>query len=126
MRNKITQYSLRVIPVLLLSSRVLAEETADLADIASNVGKQAYAIAQLLSVSSYITGVGFAMAGILQFKTHKDNPQQVPLSKAVVMILVASCLLFLPSILNVLGNSLWGFNATSSAKAGGIRDLSGY
>lgn len=91
---------------------------ADITDIAKTVTTQATAIAKLLSVTAYVAGVGFALAGVLQFKTHKENPQQTPLSKPVVMIVVAACLLFLPTILNIAGASLFGTGATSSAPSG--------
>lgn len=79
----------------------------DIAAMATQVKSQASAIATLLNVASYVAGVGFALAGILQFKAHKENPQQTPLSKPVVMIVVAACLLFLPTIMNIAGASLF-------------------
>ena len=96
-----------------------------LASMAQNITQQVNAIVSLLSVTAYVSGVGFAMTGVLQFKVHKENPQQTPLSKPVVMMLVATCLLFLPTILGTAGASLFGENATSSAAAGGTMDLSG-
>ena len=107
-----------------LPALVLAEGQ-DITAIATTVSTEATAIAKLLSVTSYVAGVGFALAGILQFKAHKENPQQTPLSKPVVMIVVAACLLFLPTILNIAGASLFGSSATSAASAGGGSGLSG-
>jgi len=92
-------------------------------DVASTVTTEASAIAKLLSITAYVAGVGFALAGILQFKAHKENPQQTPLSKPVVMLVVAACLLFLPSILSIAGASL-GLTQ-SAASAGGGSSLSG-
>lgn len=97
----------------------------DLASVAGVVTTEFNAIAKLLSVTAYVAGVGFAMAGVLQFKAHKENPQQVPLSKPVVMIVVAGCLLFLPTILNIAGSSLFGGSQTSAATAGGGSALAG-
>lgn len=95
----------------------------DLSSLSKKIGTQASAIAQLLSIAAYVAGVGFALGGILQFKAHKDAPQQTPLSKPIVMIVVAACLLFLPSILQLAGSSL-GFTK-SSAKAGDVQELGG-
>lgn len=100
-------------------------EGQSVSDIAAKVTTEANAVAKLLSVTAYVAGVGFALAGILQFKAHKENPQQTPLSKPVVMMVVAACLLFLPTILNVAGSSLFGSSATSAASAGGGSGLSG-
>ncbi len=107
------------------STLALAGSGGDLTAIAKTVTTQANAVAKLLSVLSYVAGVGFAMAGILQLKAHKENPQQVPLSKPVVMIVVAACLLFLPSILNTAGESIFGSSKVSAGAAGGGEDLVG-
>lgn len=111
--------------VLLLLTIPTAVFAASLTDIANTVTGQANAVARLLSVLSYVAGVGFAMAGILQLKAHKENPQQIPLSKPVVMIVVAACLLFLPTILGTAGESLFGTEAQSAAAAGGGTALGG-
>lgn len=111
--------------LLSISTFAIASTSGDLASIAKTVTTQANAVAKLLSVLAYVAGVGFAMAGILQLKAHKENPQQVPLSKPVVMIVVAACLLFLPTILTTAGSSIFGSDAKSAAKAGDGDDLSG-
>lgn len=108
-----------VVALVAFAPAVLLAAGADITSIATTVTTQATAIAKLLSVTAYVAGVGFALAGVLQFKTHKENPQQTPLSKPVVMIVVAACLLFLPTILTIAGASLFGTGATSSAPAGG-------
>jgi len=97
-----------------LATITLAESGVDIVSIAQGVGKQATAIITLLNVASYVAGVGFALAGILQFKAHKENPQQTPLSKPVVMLVVASSLLFLPTVINLAGQSLFGGSQKSA------------
>lgn len=101
-----------------LSSSVLAQSGGgqDITAMAQQITGEASSIAQLLNVAAYVAGIGFALAGILQFKAHKENPQQTPLSKPVVMILVAAALLFLPTVLQVAGASLFGQSATSAAQ----------
>lgn len=118
---KVSVGALFAIVTMFISSAVFA---ADVASIATTAITQMNSIAKLLSVASYVAGVGFAMAGILQFKAHKEAPTQTPLSKPVVMLLVAACLLFLPTILSVAGSSLFG-SGTSAATAGGGTGLSG-
>jgi intracellular multiplication protein IcmD len=86
----------------------------DITSMVQQVMQEATSIALLLNVAAYVAGVGFALAGILQFKAHKENPQQTPLSKPVVMIVVAACLLFLPTIMNLAGASLFGGGQQSS------------
>lgn len=112
--------------IALLTGVALDAMAADtLATMAQQITHQLNSVISLLSVTAYVSGVGFAMAGIMQFKTHKENPQQTPISKPVVLLMVATCLLFLPSIISTAGVSLLGSNATSSATAGGAKDLSG-
>ena len=107
-----------------LSTAVFASGN-DVASVAGVVTTEFNAIAKLLSITAYVAGVGFALAGILQFKAHKENPQQVPLSKPVVMVIVAGCLLFLPTILTIAGASLFGSSTTSAATAGSGSALAG-
>jgi len=110
--------------LICLSTLVLAD-SGNISSIATTITGEATSVAQLLSITAYVAGVGFALAGILQFKAHKENPQTVPLSKPVVMIVVAACLLFLPTILTVAGASIFGSSATSAATAGGGTSLTG-
>ena len=108
MRNKIKgiAYLLAALSLAVFATVVFAD--GDITSLASSVTTQAKSVATLLNVASYVAGVGFALAGILQFKAHKENPQGTPLSKPVVMIVVAACLLFLPTIMNIAGASLFG------------------
>lgn len=120
---------LKLLTIILLLTPAIAganDPHQTISTIATNVTTHVNAIANILSISAYIAGVGFALSGILQFKTHKENPQQVPLSKPVMMIIIAAALLFLPTVLTIAGNSLFGHNATSAAKAGGAKNLSGH
>lgn len=110
------------IGLAMIASSVFAD---DISKLSQNISKQASSIAELMSIAAYVAGVGFALGGILQFKAHKDAPQQTPLSKPVVMIVVAACLLFLPTILNIAGESLFGTSKTSAAKAGNVQELGG-
>ncbi len=115
----------KLVPVCLLGiiSTVAFASDANISSIATTVTTQAHAIAKLLSVTAYVAGVGFSLAGVLQFKGHKENPQQVPLSKPVVMIVVAACLLYLPTVLDVAGTSVFGGRALSASTAGGMDGL---
>jgi intracellular multiplication protein IcmD len=54
----------------------------------------------------------------MKFKAHKDNPQQTPLSQPIVLIVIAAGLVFLPSIIQSAGASLFAGGATSSTVQG--------
>ena len=85
-----------------------ASETKGLREILEGLKDQITSVAEILVVVSYVAGVGFALAGIIQFKAHKDNPAQMPLSKPIVYIVVGACLLFLPQILKTAGTTVFG------------------
>lgn len=117
----------KIITILGILGALATEAFAagNLSSMTQHITEQMNALVSLFSVIAYVSGVGFAMTGLLQLKGHKDNPQQIPLSKPVVMLIVATCLLFLPTIMGTAGMSLFGEHAISSAIAGGSRDLSG-
>lgn len=78
--------------------------------VIGRVEKSVSAISRFMVLISYVAGLGFAMAGVLQFKAHKDNPTQVPLSKPIVYVCVAAFLLFLPQLMNTAGKTVFGGN----------------
>lgn len=106
MKRDMFKSFMSVVVMMLIAGIAWAD--GDIAAMATTIKTQASAVATLLNVAAYVAGVGFALAGVLQFKAHKENPQQTPLSKPVVMIVVAACLLFLPTIMNIAGSSLFG------------------
>lgn len=94
-----------------------------LKDVVGNVKDNVIEIAPLLSIVSYVCGVGFCIAGIVQFKAHKDNPAQVPLSKPMVYIGVGAALLFLPSIMTTAGETIFGGEQTGAKTGAELTDI---
>ena len=85
-------------------------------DLANNIRKNLSAVVTLAIVVAYMAGVFFFISGIIKFKAHKDNPTQVPLSAPVVMILIAACLLYFPTLIEVSGKTVFNnANANSGA-----------
>ena len=64
---------------------------------------------------SYVLGMGFAVGAVFKFKAHKDNPTQIPVGTPIALIFIAAVLIFLPSIFDVAGTTLFG---TQAQKAG--------
>lgn len=95
---------------------VLAGSSQSLSDIVSNVQGNILTLGPLLTIISYIAGVGFAIGGIVKFKAHKDNPTQVALSQPIVLLCVGAGLLFLPSIMASAGSTIFGGSSTSAGK----------
>ncbi len=89
-----------------------------LGSVASNVTGTFAKLTQLITASAYIGGMGFSVGAIMKFKAHKDNPAQTPIGQPVGLLIVAMALLFLPTILGITGNSIFGTTATQSTNKG--------
>lgn len=107
-RGKIVISSLCAAIVYLIWDNVAFAGGGDLSAITTQVQTQVSTVATLLVIVSYVAGVGFCLAGVVQFKAHKDNPMQVPLSKPIVYLSVGACLLFLPTIMKSAGETIFG------------------
>ena len=87
-----------------------------LSDLATGLTTQLKSLAGLIVMVSYVAGIGFALGGVIQFKAHKDNPTQVPLSKPIVLLAVGACLLFLPTIISSTGQTIFGGEQKSAGE----------
>ncbi len=101
-------------------SGVVYADTMDIGDIAGNVTDTFVEIAQLITAASYVAGLGFAVGAILKFKAHKDNPQQITVGVPIALMFVAAALIFLPSMFDVAGGTLFGTATAISAGITGI------
>lgn len=77
----------------------------DLSSIVTTVTANFDDLADLLTAASYVAGTAYAAASILKFKSHKDNPTQIPLGTPIALVAVSAALLFLPTIETVTGES---------------------
>ena len=68
--------------------------------MATNITSSFDQVAQLITAESYIIGSAFAAASILKFKSHEDNPTEIPIGTPIALVAVAAALLFLPTILS--------------------------
>ena len=96
--------------------------TGSLGDVAKTVTGSMDNVSKLITATSYVAGVGFAMMGMLKFKAHKDNPTQVPLSQPIVLLVIAAGLVFLPNLISTGGATIWGDGSAgrADAKGGGL------
>lgn len=101
----------------------LAGDGQSLGDVAGTVTESMSNVAKLITATSYVAGVGFAMMGMLKFKAHKDNPTQVPLSQPIVLLVIAAGLVFLPNLISTGGATVWGNEgARATSEGGGLED----
>lgn len=92
--------------VLLVGDAMAKSKT--LGGVASTIYSNFADIAKLITAGAYIGGLAFSVGAIMKFKAHKDNPTQVPIGTPIALVMIAACLLFLPSILGVAGQSIFG------------------
>ena len=103
-----------------------AAESAGIAGIANNITGTFKSIGQLMIGGSYVGGIALTIAAIFKFKQHKDNPQQVQMGVPITMLLVGVALIFLPSLIQPAGQSIFGSNATVGGVTGsGFSDMMG-
>lgn len=117
--NKYVKASL-LVTLAVGSTYVFAEAAGDsqnLASIADNVRKNLAAVVNLIYGIAFLAGIAFFLTGLVKFKAHKDNPTQVPLSAPLVLISISACLMFLPSLMNVAGSTVFGGSQTSASDA---------
>ncbi|MES2204260.1 MAG: type IV secretion protein IcmD [Pseudomonadota bacterium] len=108
----------------LFSGAVYADDAIDIGTVAGNVTDTFQEIAQLITAASYVAGLGFAVGAILKFKAHKDNPQQITVGVPIALMFVAAALIFLPSMFDVAGGTLFGSSSAISAGITGITTFS--
>jgi intracellular multiplication protein IcmD len=110
-----------IIPLgLFLCPNAFAAGTS-LQDIATNTATSMTYIASLLEDVSLIAGIGFVMASFFKFHQHKLNPQQVPISQGITLLLIGGALTIFPALLPVGGKALAG----SGASFGTLSDTTG-
>lgn len=113
MRYKKCVKSLLIGFLIICAASVFAESISDIADrLAGNFTS----LVKLLLGGAYLGGFALVIAAIYKFKQHKDNPQQVPMGTPITILLVGVALIFLPSIIQPAGQSLFG----EEAALGGI------
>ena len=106
-----------------LSLMVIAGEAAastSLGTMASNITGTFTSLAKLITAGSYIAGLGFSIGAIMKFKQHKDNPTQIPIGTPVALVFIAAALLFLPSILGVAGQTMFGASGSVAGPTGTV------
>jgi hypothetical protein len=98
----------------------VANAAQGLGEVAEHVTGSMEGLAKLLAAASYVAGIGFALAGMMKFKAHKDNPTQVPLSQPMVLLFIAAGLVFLPSVIDTAGETIFQGGQKGDATGSGL------
>lgn len=86
--------------------------------VASNIRGSITALTKLITASSYVAGSAMFLIAVFQFRQHKENPTQTPLSKPMMFLAIAAALLFFPSLIKVTGGTIFGATATTAGATG--------
>lgn len=89
-----------------------------LGGMASQITSSFTSLTKLITAGSYLAGLGFSIGAIMKFKQHKDNPTQIPIGTPIALVFISAALLFLPTILDIAGQTMFG-SAGSTAGPGG-------
>ena len=89
-----------------------------LGDVAGTVTSSFANLAKIISAISYIAGFAFSIAGVFKLKQHKDNPQQIAVTIGITLIALGIGLIFMPSIFQMGGATLFGTNAQTAGVTG--------
>lgn len=95
--------------LLLIAGDAFAGGTSlTLGGMASQITQSFVSLTKLITAGSYLAGLGFSIGAIMKFKQHKDNPTQIPIGTPIALVFIAAALLFLPTILGITGETMFG------------------
>ena len=106
--------------VLLTVADLAIADGNNLGNMASSITGTFKSVTRLVTAGSYLAGLAFSISAIMKFKQHKDNPTQIPIGTPISLVFIAAGLLFLPSILNVAGFTMFGVGGGSVGGPSGV------
>ncbi|HVT62610.1 MAG TPA: type IV secretion protein IcmD [Legionellaceae bacterium] len=117
-KMRATMHALTGVALIGVAATVSAAGSETLGTMASTMTSTFSSVGKLVTAASYIGGLASSITAILQFKQHKDNPSQVPIGKPIGLVFIGAALLFLPTVFNVVGNTLFSGGGTTSGASG--------
>lgn len=97
----------------LLTSQSAFAQARDLGAIATDLTGQVSQIGTMVAVISFVLGVGLAMAGLMKFRAHSQNPNDPSnkMSTAFVLIFAGAGLVAIPAVLGSGISTIFGDGA---------------
>jgi len=95
-----------------------ANANEGIAGIAGNIQGSFESLVSLLTSGSYLAGFVLVVSSIFKFKQHKENPTQVRLGTPLTLLGVAVGLIYLPTLLNSAGTTVFGAGGVKTSLAG--------
>jgi intracellular multiplication protein IcmD len=72
----------------------------------------------VITSASEAAGFAFSLPSLVTFTQHKDNPTQIPVGTPIALLFIGAALLFLPTILSTVGETMFGPEAMAAAAEG--------
>ena len=91
--------------LLMYSSFAMAE--VSLGGISTSLMGPMAVLTKVILFISMICGIGFFLGSLIQYKYHRENPQQVRLSTPIVLFLLSLILIGFPLLLIYTGSIPW-------------------
>ncbi|MBY0544696.1 MAG: type IV secretion protein IcmD [Gammaproteobacteria bacterium] len=102
-----------------VSGIALAAGTAEgLGTVAKNIQSGYGDLAKVITATAYIAGISFVLVSLFKFKAAKDNPTQEHIGKPIAYLFIGVAMIFVPSLMNTGGQTLFGSSATSAGVSG--------
>ncbi|MCX7125753.1 MAG: type IV secretion protein IcmD [Gammaproteobacteria bacterium] len=103
---------------VVIADAATAQATVTLTSISSNVSGAVTKISAMLEDIAVITGVGFILASFFKFHQHKLQPQQVPLSQGITLLVIGAGLSVFPHLLNTGAAGVFGATVAKLGSGG--------
>ncbi len=82
-----------MLSLLVCSAQIWA---VSLGELAGNILIPTTGLGNLVVLASYVAGVGLILGAILQYRAHRENPQQIRLSTPVALLILGLALIIIP------------------------------
>jgi uncharacterized membrane-anchored protein len=93
-------------------------QAVDAGSAASLITNNIASVTKLITAGAYVTGAAMFFIAIFQFRQHKENPTQTPLSKPMMFIAIAAALLFFPTLVTITEGTIFGQGAKTASARG--------
>ena len=109
---------------ILLAGQASAE-VRNLGEIADGITGQLDSVNQFISVAAFVMGVAMAIAGLMKFRAHSQNPNDPSnkMSTAFILIFVGAGLVAIPSVLGSGVETIFGTGADTTNGTTGFTSL---
>ena len=111
--------------LLLFAQLGYADETTQtgLGAVAQSALNVFATVVEAIAAAAYVAGVGFGIGAIMKFKQHKDNPTQIPIGTPIALLFISVALVFLPTVIDVTGKTLFKGGKTGGSGGTGVSIL---